>query len=147
MNAQPAPVVAVDLPSGINGTSGAMMGSAVNATQTVTFFRKKPGHLLLPGTAILRRRYPSPILAFPKSVLDQIGAEDLRKHSANSGTGSFPHPIEAGHKYDRGHVVVASGPVMVDGGGPSCGARGVTRGRGVGDDRKPARSPGSQCGG
>src|SRR3984957_14180736 len=49
MNAQSAPVIAVDLPSGINGTSGAVMGAAVNAAQTVTFFRKKPGHVLVPG--------------------------------------------------------------------------------------------------
>src|SRR5471030_140259 len=49
MNATAAPVIAVDLPSGMNGTTGAVMGVAVNATQTVTFFSRKTGHMLLPG--------------------------------------------------------------------------------------------------
>lgn len=108
MNAGSAPVVAVDLPSGINGTTGAVMGSAVKASQTVTFFRKKPGHVLLPG-----RLYCGVIavadIGIPASVLAEIRPKTF-ENSPILWRARFPEPSLSGHKYDRGHAVIVSGP-------------------------------------
>ena len=107
MNAGGVPIVAVDLPSGVNGTSGAIMGAAVNATRTVTFFRRKTGHLLLPG-----RLHCGPVevadIGIPDSVLDKIKPRTFANAPQLWG-GMFPKPRSQGHKYSRGHAVVVSG--------------------------------------
>jgi hydroxyethylthiazole kinase-like uncharacterized protein yjeF len=108
MNAQGSPVIAVDLPSGINGTSGAVMGAAVKAARTVTFFRKKAAHVLLPGRLFCGQVTVADI-GIPESVLAQIRPQTFENVPA-LWRAHFPTPREDGHKYDRGHAVVASGP-------------------------------------
>lgn len=124
MNGRTAPVVAVDLPSGINGTSGGVMGTAVKADQTVTFFRKKPGHLLLPGRLHCGSVSVADI-GIPDAVLGQIGVKTFENTPVLWRT-HVPLPSEAAHKYDRGHAVVASGPLWSTG-AARLAARGALR--------------------
>ncbi|MGA7789675.1 MAG: NAD(P)H-hydrate dehydratase [Xanthobacteraceae bacterium] len=108
INEGSAPVIAVDLPSGINGTSGAVMGVAVNAAHSVTFFRKKPAHLLLPGRLHCGAITVADI-GIPASVLAHIAPRTYENIPA-LWRANFPVPRHEGHKYDRGHAVVVSGP-------------------------------------
>jgi ADP-dependent NAD(P)H-hydrate dehydratase / NAD(P)H-hydrate epimerase len=101
-------VIAVDLPTGINGTSGAIMGAAVQAEQTVTFFRKKSGHLLLPGRLYCGSTSVADI-GIPGAVLKEIGTRAY-ENVPQIWRSAFPVPRLTGHKYDRGHAVVVSGP-------------------------------------
>lgn len=124
INANGAPVIAVDLPSGVNGTSGAIMGIAVRATETVTFFRKKPAHLLLPG-----RLYCGKIrladIGIDAAVLDEIRPQTF-ENTPHFWRKSFPVPRADGHKYARGHGLVVSGDIAATG-AARMAARGALR--------------------
>jgi ADP-dependent NAD(P)H-hydrate dehydratase / NAD(P)H-hydrate epimerase len=106
-------VIAVDLPSGIDGASGEVRGAAVMASETVTFCRRKPGHLLLPGR-----------LHTGKLRLADIGISDATVAAVGPKTfadepplwrAHFPAPRPDGHKYHRGHALVVSGPMHATG--------------------------------
>src|SRR3954463_16493790 len=113
VNASGAPVLSVDLPSGINGTTGAVMGVAVRATETVTFFRRKRAHLLLPGRLHCGR------VRLADTRIDAGFSEDIRPLTVENipefWRGSFPVPKIDGHKYARGHAVVISGAMAATG--------------------------------
>jgi len=104
------PVVAVDVPSGVDGASGAVLGIAPKAVLTVTFFRRKPGHLLLPGRSHCGETVVAPI-GIADTVLDQIRSEVVANHP-DWWRDDFPCPLPESHKYTRGHALVVGGAVM-----------------------------------
>src|SRR5680860_1927251 len=113
INESGMPVVAVDVPSGIDGSTGAVRGIAVRAQATVTFFRLKPGHLLMPG-----RLHCGEVrvidIGIPASVLAEIKPNTFA-NEPGLWLAEFPWPMLEGHKYLRGHAVVASGSVYSTG--------------------------------
>ncbi|MQT12065.1 NAD(P)H-hydrate dehydratase [Segnochrobactrum spirostomi] len=112
-NASGALIVAVDLPSGISGKTGAILGTAIAAAITITFFRRKPGHLLYPGRAHCGR-----VRAVEIGISDDVLAAIGPSAFANAPALWRAHwsaPRADGHKYDRGHAVVVSGPAHATG--------------------------------
>lgn len=118
VNGSGLPCVSVDMPSGVDGDNGLVLGgddedspgAAVRAELTVTFFRKKPGHLLLPGRELCGEVVVVDI-GIPDSVLDAIGPRQFENGPA-LWLSHFPWPQPGDHKYSRGHAVVVGGAVM-----------------------------------
>ncbi len=138
INASATPVLAVDVPSGLDGATGAIGSQCIQARQTVTFFRLKPGHVLLPGRRACGRIH-----------LTQIGVEDevLREIAPKTFLNApalwrvaFPWPAEDAHKYKRGHLVVASGPAIRTGAARLAARAGLRIGAGLVTVASPAEA-------
>jgi hydroxyethylthiazole kinase-like uncharacterized protein yjeF len=106
-------VISADLPSGIDGVSGQVKGAAIKATSTVTFYLKKPGHLLIPG-----REYCGHIsvedIGIDNTVLESIKPR-LYENNPYLWKDDWPELKTDTHKYNRGHVAVCSGPELKTG--------------------------------
>lgn len=118
------PVLAVDVPSGLDGETGRASGPVFQAVETVTFFRQKPGHILLPG-----RSYCGTVrvadIGIPARVLDEVGTRTFLNAPA-LWRSNYRWPLADGHKYSRGHALIVSGPADATG-AARLGARGALR--------------------
>lgn len=113
INSSDAKVIAIDLPTGIDGNTGQVQGSAIRADKTVTFFVKKPGHLLMPG-----REYSGQVhveqIGIENNVLDDL-RPSVFENAPLLWQASLPIPRASSHKYARGHAVVMAGGITTTG--------------------------------
>jgi ADP-dependent NAD(P)H-hydrate dehydratase / NAD(P)H-hydrate epimerase len=114
------PVLAVDLPSGIDGSSGARRSVAISAARTITFVRPKIGHSLYPG-----RAHCGEISVADIGIGDEL-IQSLDCRCQINASPVLPQPGQETHKYNRGHAVIVSGPALSSG-AARLGARGALR--------------------
>ncbi len=115
VNADGLPVAAVDVPSGVSGDSGALVGEvAVRAALTVTFSRKKPGHLLLPGRLLCGEVVVADI-GIPETVLTGIAPQTFENGPA-LWSARYPWRRPDSHKYHFGHALILGGAVVTGAG-------------------------------
>ncbi|WP_112610287.1 NAD(P)H-hydrate dehydratase [Rhizobium sp. WW22] len=102
------PVIAVDLPSGLDGRSGHILGAAFRVVRTVTFMTRKPGHLLLPGRDLCGELEVFDI-GIPDRIVRAHADRLLAENKPAQWQAAIPSAGVETHKYKRGHLVVFSG--------------------------------------
>ena len=129
VNRHPAPVMALDIPSGLNADSGAVMGVAINADLTVTFVGLKTGLFLNDGPAFVGDlRFagldiPAECCASQQAVLRRIDDEAIKS--------LLPPRKRNAHKGDFGHVLIVGGGPGMSGAVRLCGEAALRTGAGL----------------
>lgn len=130
------PVLAVDLPSGLNGRSGEPIGSAFQAECTVTFMTRKPGHLLLPGRSLCGDIEVADI-GIPKRMIE-AAAGAFAENCPDIWSKLLPFAGPESHKYRRGHLAVFSGEASKTGAARLSATAGLKTGAGLVTVASPA---------
>lgn len=105
LNDSGAPVIAVDIPSGVSSDNGHILGTAVRATATVTFGAPKRGHFLFPGADYTGELFVEDI-GFPRPFFNDVSCELLDDEGMLA---LLPPRPRRSHKGDYGHVLVVAG--------------------------------------
>ncbi|MBP3657647.1 MAG: NAD(P)H-hydrate dehydratase [Clostridia bacterium] len=127
VNASGLPVVAVDIPSGVDGATGQVLGEAVRADVTVAFHRAKHGHLLYPGRALSGRLVVADIGILP----EWDGAQGYDVLQDEDVAAILPARPEDGHKGTFGHVLVVAGSEGMAGAACLCAQSALRAGAGL----------------
>ena len=121
------PLVAVDIPSGVDSDSGALRGAARRAALTVTFCRARPGQLLMPGRALCGELVVADI-----GIADETVAAVAPRQAQNGpALWRWPWPRDDDHKHRRGHLAVAGGGVASSGAARLAARAGLRIGAGL----------------
>nr|WP_244532339.1 NAD(P)H-hydrate dehydratase [Methylocapsa palsarum] len=104
------PTCAIDVPSGLDGANGNVLGAVAPADLTVTFFRKKPGHLLFPGRGLCGDVVVADI-GIQTAVLDVINARTW-ENGPEIWLDVYPWPEPESYKYERGQVLILGGEAI-----------------------------------
>jgi ADP-dependent NAD(P)H-hydrate dehydratase / NAD(P)H-hydrate epimerase len=106
INSAGASVVSIDVPSGLDGKTGRPRGSCVQADLTITFFRKKPAHVLMPG-----RKLCGEVVVADIGISEMVLAE-INPQLRENAKPVFPIFGGSTHKFNKGHAVIISGPKL-----------------------------------
>ena len=129
VNGLAIPVIAADLPSGIDGRTGAVRGAAFQADHTVTFMCQKPGHLLVPG-----RSFCGSLEVFDIGIPARIvsaASHHLRVNEPHLWRMSLPSAGADAHKYGHGHLAVFTGGRLATGAARLAAGAGLKAGAGL----------------
>ena len=107
VRAKKIPVIAADVPSGVNATTGTIAEGALKPAMTVVFCRKKIAHVLQPSRAFCGKQHLV-VVPIPDADIAALGTQTFENTPA-LWLNDFPYPRAEMHKYDRGHVVVYGG--------------------------------------
>jgi hydroxyethylthiazole kinase-like uncharacterized protein yjeF len=136
---RPESVVAVDIPSGLPGDTGAPKGPAVCAGLTVTFHARKPAHVLEPGRGLCGEVVVADIgLGEAAAKVVENGPELWLPH--------FPWPDSGSHKHSRGPADRGQRRGLEHRSRAAGGAGGPAHRLGPGDDLVAGRGAGGQRG-
>lgn len=129
VNASGSRVVAIDVPSGVVGDTGAVAGPAIRADVTVTFCCKKPAHVLQPAMELCGEVIAGEI-GFSDFV-ETAGGGVLHENGPGLWLGRYPWPEASGHKHKRGRLGVVTGPISSTGAARLAAMSGLRTGAGT----------------
>jgi len=113
LNSLRIPVLAIDIPSGVHGESGHIMGIAVKATDTVTFGYPKQGHLLFPGREYTGKLHIVPI-SLPANSAQMERVSGFTLDDEEMAMQLKDRPVQ-GHKGTFGRVALIAGSTGMTG--------------------------------